>query len=163
MLRFSHDERLTGSARQREPISTDVSIYFFKAVQFQMFTASNNSVWLCASAAQTGRVSACVCVWVFVWWLCANVWQRRETERDPQTKTFHGWQRRTSQIIHLRVNLFKSHLTARVRSHYCCRCCCWWCKMMQNTSKCCLWFTSAAFIPHPPQFSVPLSASLVSL
>lgn len=97
MLRFSHDERLMGSARQREPISMDVSIFLwwfnFKCLQHQI--TQRAPVWLCTSAAQTGRVLACVCVCVSVcavavWWLCANAWQSRETERDPQTKTFHG-------------------------------------------------------------------------
>lgn len=101
----------------------------FKCLQLQITWRA--SVWLCASAAQTGCVSTCVC------WLCAN---RRQRQRDSQTKMFHGWQRWTIHIIHLRVNLSKSFLTAQVRSHYGS---CWWYSLknslkMQNTCKYCL-------------------------
>lgn len=52
--------------------------FHFKCLQHQITWRA--SMWLCASAAQTGCVSTCVCR------LCANEWQR-ERERKGERET----------------------------------------------------------------------------
>lgn len=88
----------------------------FKCLQHQITWRA--STWLWASAAQTGHVSMCVC------WLCANRWQK-DGETEWQSNKDVSWMTKTnnSHHFHLWVNLFKSFLSAQVRSHYCS---CWW-------------------------------------
>lgn len=132
MPRLSHDERSTGSARRREPtVYPRMSRFFFMVVQFQMFTASNNSEGLCVAlricCTDWACVSLCLCVCVFVRWLCGGcaLMFGRAEKRRAILKQRHFMDDKDEQVrsFIFRVNLFKSHLTARVRSRYCCRCC----------------------------------------
>lgn len=83
-------------------------------------------MWLCASAAHTGCVSACV------WVSC------RERVKGRQTKMFYGWK---NLFINLWPNPFKSVFAVWVKTHY--RFSQWWrnkkniTTMMQCTRKDC--------------------------
>lgn len=98
-------------------------------------------MWLCASAAHTGCVSACV------WVSC------RERVKGRQTKMFYGWK---NLFINLWPNPFKSVFAVWVKTHY--RFSQWWSnkKILQQ------WCNAHAKIAPTVISSVPLYPSVLA-